>query len=359
MSGLGVVAIGRNEGERLRRCLKALEGLGLTVVYVDSGSTDGSVAAATETGAEVVALDMARPFTAARARNAGFERLLEVEPDVRYVQFLDGDCELAEGWIERARAVLDARPRAAVVFGLRRERFPARSIYNRIADIEWNVPIGQEAGDGEARSCGGDALIRAKALRAVGGYDPSVPVCEEPELCQRLRRAGWSIVRLDADMTWHDADMLHFRQWAKRVCRTGYGGLDFTRRFGQGADNPFRIQVRSARIWGLGWPLLFGVGTATAWALGGSLAGWLTAVVLAAILPAQAVRIAVKNRASAGSPRAALAYGALTVASKGIQLFGQALYLRDRLAGHHARRIEYKLAPGERRGAAVGPDGSP
>jgi GT2 family glycosyltransferase len=345
VTDVGVVAIGRNEGDRLRRCLDSLAGRGLTVVYVDSGSDDDSPALAEAAGAEVVALDMSRPFTAARARNAGFERLRAVAPGVRYVQFLDGDCEMDGGWLARAVGALEAHPRAAVAFGLRREQFPDRSVYNRIADIEWNVPIGRTSGDGgvvEAQSCGGDALMRVEALRAVGGYDPTVPVCEEPELCQRLRDAGWSVLRLDAGMTRHDADLLRFRQWAKRVCRTGYGGLDFTARFGRRADNPFRRQVNSARLWGLGWPLAFAGGTALAATLGGPVAGWSAAGLLLAVLPAQAIRIARKTRARAGSARAALAYGALTVVSKWVQLYGQALYLRDRLAGRHARLIEYK-----------------
>src|SRR5947207_307333 len=60
---LGVVVIGRNEGDRLRTCLSAVAGRNLPVVYVDSGSTDGSVATARGLGADVVALDLTTPFT--------------------------------------------------------------------------------------------------------------------------------------------------------------------------------------------------------------------------------------------------------------------------------------------------------
>jgi GT2 family glycosyltransferase len=341
---LGVVAIGRNEGERLRRCLDALAGVGATIVYVDSGSDDDSVAMARARGVEVVELDMSSPFSAARARNAGFERLSQVDPGVRFVQFLDGDCEVADGWLDRARAALEDRPRAAVVFGSRRERFPERSIYNRLADLEWDVPDADRAGDGTALACGGDAMIRAEAFRAVGGYNPTVPAGEEPELCQRLRGAGWSVVRLDADMTWHDSAMFRFRQWARRQVRTGYGALDFAIRFGQGVDHPFRRQIASARFWALGWPLgvvAVGLGAAR---LGGPIAGGSAVALLSLTLPAQMVRIAARNRSRAGSPRAALAYGVLTVVGKWFQMFGQLLYTRDRLAGRHARLIEYKLA---------------
>ena len=344
MSDVGIVAIGRNEGERLRRCLDALEGFGATIVYVDSGSTDESLAMARRRGVEVVELDMSVPFSAARARNAGFERLSQIDPGVRFVQFLDGDCEIADGWLERACASLEARPRAAVVFGRRCERFPEASIYNRLADFEWNGSSGRESDEEVVLACGGDALIRAEAFRIVGGYNPSVPAGEEPELCQRLRDAGWLVVRIHADMTWHDSAMHQFRQWAKRQVRTGYGGLDFSTRFGQAGTNPFQRQIRSARFWALGWPTGWIVSTLLATKLGGLVPGAVTAGLVGAILPLQMVRIALRSRSRAEGYRPALAYGVLTMIGKWYQVFGQGLFVRDRLAGRHARLIEYKLA---------------
>ncbi len=101
------VVIGRNEGARLVACLASLRGQVRRVVYVDSGSTDGSVAAAEAAGAEVVGLDMGRPFTAARARNAGLARL----EGAGFVQLVDGDCEVRQGWVAAALAALPRIPR--------------------------------------------------------------------------------------------------------------------------------------------------------------------------------------------------------------------------------------------------------
>ena len=185
MSQLGIVAIGRNEGERLRRCLASAVGPHRAVVYVDSGSSDGSVELARSMGAEVVELDLSLPFTAARARNAGFERLQQIDPEVEFVQVVDGDCEVAAGWLDRARAVLEERPDVAVVFGRRRERYRDQTVYNRLADLEWDIaPIG------EVKACGGDALIRVEAFRRVGGYNPSIIAAEDDELCLRIRGRG-------------------------------------------------------------------------------------------------------------------------------------------------------------------------
>ena len=165
MDRVGAVAIGRNEGRRLEACLRSLASRVRQLVYVDSGSTDGSPERARALGAQVVELDMSIPFTAARARNAGWTALAS---DLEYVMFVDGDCEVVDGFIDEAARTLDARQDVAVVCGRRRERHPERSIYNLVCDIEWDTPVG------EAEACGGDALMRLQAVRAVDGYDPEL-----------------------------------------------------------------------------------------------------------------------------------------------------------------------------------------
>ncbi|WP_435011787.1 glycosyltransferase family 2 protein (plasmid) [Tundrisphaera lichenicola] len=349
MNELGVVAIGRNEGERLRRCLRSLDGRGVAYVYVDSGSTDGSVDLARSMGAEVVELDMSRPFSAARARNAGFDRLKEVVPGLRFVMFLDGDCEVAEGWLERARQELEARPRAAVVCGRRREMFPEQSVYNRLADLEWDTPIG------ESIACGGDSVMRAEAFEAVGGFDPTAIAGEEPELCQRLRRDGWSIWRVDAEMTRHDLAMTRFRQWWRRNYRSGYNGLDILTRF-PGEDRLFVGELKRARTWGLGWPIavIFGelAGEVVGLVWGIPALGPLMAGLVALALPLQMARLAFKIRKRVDGPRTAIAYGVLTMIAKWANLAGQFGYILDRRRGRMARLIEYN-APAQGQGASA------
>jgi glycosyltransferase involved in cell wall biosynthesis len=121
---LGVVIIGRNEGERLLRCLLSVACDGRRLVYVDSGSTDGSVAAAQAVGAEVVNLDNRNGFTAARARNVGFRHLTALAPETEWVQFVDGDCEVQPSWWGAAQTLLRSRPDVVAVCGRRRERHP-------------------------------------------------------------------------------------------------------------------------------------------------------------------------------------------------------------------------------------------
>jgi glycosyltransferase involved in cell wall biosynthesis len=239
------VVIGRNEGARLVACLAALEGQVRGVVYVDSGSVDGSVQAAREAGARVVELAPDQPFTAARARNAGIATLDAPE----FVQVIDGDCALREGWIDAALAQMDAHPRTAVVCGRRRERHVDASIYNALIDAEWNTA------PGAALACGGDALIRMSALSEVGLYRDDLIAGEEPELCLRLRRAGWQIWRIDAEMTWHDADMHRFGQWWRRAMRAGHAFAEGHARFSTKQSPHWPREVWRIRFWGWGLPV--------------------------------------------------------------------------------------------------------
>lgn len=255
MSNLGVVAIGRNEGERLSRCLNSVIGRDVTLVYVDSGSADGSIELARSLGVEVVELDLSRPFSAARARNEGLDRLVSIDPNVRFVQFVDGDCEVVGDWLERASRVLDEQPDVAVVCGRRRERYPEQTIYNRLADLEWDSPVG------EAKACGGDALMRLAAVREVGGYNSAIIAAEDDEVCLRMRLRGWRVLRIDAEMTLHDMAMSRFQQWWKRSVRTGHAYAEGSSMYGRTPERHFVRQTRSTIFWGITAPIL-GLGLA-------------------------------------------------------------------------------------------------
>lgn len=321
---VGVVVIGRNEGERLKLCLGSLVGIAGKAVYVDSGSTDESVEMARAMSVDVVELDMRVPFNAARARNEGFRRLRELVPDLAYVQFVDGDCEIVAGWIERAAAWLDQHSGVAVACGRRRERHPERSVYNLLCDVEWDTPVG------ESRACGGDALMRAGAFESVKGYRDDLIAGEEPELCVRLRAAGWRVWRLDAEMTLHDAAMTRFGQWWKRALRSGYAAA-------QGADlhgaPPERHCVgvsRSMWFWGLGIPVAVSAST-LAWG------SWALALLL--VYPLQVVRLAAR---STGTARENWWYAAFLVLGKFPEMLGQMKFLLHRYIGGKPYLIEYK-----------------
>ena len=322
--GLGIVVIGRNEGERLRVCLESLQGRGHAVVYVDSGSSDGSVDLATALGASVVALDTRRPFSAARARNEGVRRLESVVPNATWVQFVDGDCEVFPGWTTTARQFLGAHPEVAAVCGRLRERHPERSVDNRLGAIEWDTPVG------EARACGGIAMLRLEAFRQVGGFRDELVAGEEPELCVRLRARGWRVWRVDADMAWHDAAMTRLGQWWRRTVRAGFAYAEGVRLHGAPPERHWVREWRSAWLWGAVLPLAIAVAAV--------IAG--PAVLCAfAIYPLQVLRLGWRLR---GLERGRWARAFFLVAGKFPEALGQAKSWLQHRRRQQAVLIEYK-----------------
>jgi GT2 family glycosyltransferase len=327
MNHLGVVIIGRNEGERLRRCLASAVGRGLPVVYVDSHSTDGSVALALAMRADVVELDMSRPFSMGRGRNAGWARLQEIDSNVRFVQFVDGDCELVPGWLERALEVIESKPHVAVVCGRRRERFPEQSIYNRLADMEWDSPVG------EAKYCGGDAMIRVEALRQVGGYNPALIAGEEPDLCVRLRQHEWIVLRIDSEMTLHDIAITRFNQWWKRCERCGFAFAEGVAMHGRPPERHWVHELRSTVLWGIVMPLLI---LGLAWPTSGA------SLLLGLAYPLQAFRIA-RRFQKLGMPASnARLWGWGCTLCRWPNALGVLRYWFSQLSGRHQTLIEYK-----------------
>lgn len=333
---IGVVIIGRNEGERLKRCLRSLVDRTGPIVYVDSGSSDGSVAFARSLGVDVVDLDMDKPFTMARGRNVGFARLIECEPKLRYVQFVDGDCEVVEGWIEKARLVLEDRDDVWVVCGRRRERFPEASVYNRLIDIEWDSPLGEVA------SCGGDALMRIEAIQKTGGFNETMIGGEEPELCVRIRMAGGKILRINEDMTLHDSAITRFGQWWKRARRAGFA-------YAHGAalqgHTPMRHKVRNVRsvlIWALVFPAIavIGIVLAIAW----SQIAWVIVGGVVAINLFWLARAYGRARMGPLNGREALVSACLAWICKFSEFRGMLDYCFSRLSSRGPRLIEYKSA---------------
>lgn len=324
---VGVVVIGRNEGERLKRCIASVQSPGARVVYVDSASTDGSAVWARAQGVEVVALEMDRPFTAARARNAGVQRLLARWPGLAFVQFVDGDCEMDPGWMAAAAQFLRDRPEVVVVSGRLRERHPEHSVYNRLCDAEWDAP----AGPGTA--CGGIALMRLDAFAAAGGFREDLISGEEPELCVRLRAAGGRVWRLALPMALHDAAMLRFAQWWKRTVRGGHGYAEGSAMHGALPERHYVTETRRALLWGAALPVaavVLALLLHTAW----------LALLLA--YPLQWLRLAWRERAAGRAGRAGLERALFLVLARFPEAQGVLTFGLNRLRRRRAALMEYK-----------------
>jgi glycosyltransferase involved in cell wall biosynthesis len=227
---VSVVVIGRNEGERLTRCLQSVhagdwDSLSWELIYVDSHSVDDSKQRAGRQGAQVLSLgDM--PPCAAAGRNIGW-RAARGE----LVLFLDGDTLLEPGFVRHALAVLRAQAPVVAVWGHRRELNPAQSIYTRVLDLDWVFAPGR------VEYFGGDVLVRRQALEAAGGFDDRLVAGEEPELCRRLRAQGGHIEHVDVPMTRHDLAITSLSAWWRRAERAGLAYAQVSSRFA-GTDDP-------------------------------------------------------------------------------------------------------------------------
>ena len=224
----------------------------------------------------------------------------------------------------------------------RRELYPEHSIYNRLCDIEWNTPVGL------VKACGGDALMRVAAFEEVQGFNEALIAGEEPELCLRFRNQQWNILRIDCEMTRHDANILTFSAWWKRNIRGGYGALDVVERLKDQvpkSDIPFAGMTSSA----ITWTRNVSIAALLLMLIGSLLAGIVGAIIglLASggIVLLQALRIARGIRPRAASTADALCYGVFTMLAKWAQAWGQHRYRRDRKSNRAAKLIEYKTNP--------------
>lgn len=316
-----VVIIGRNEGKRLESCIKSVLAAGARqVVYVDSQSSDGSVDLAVEYGVSVVKLGNEKPLSAARARNAGVASLMESGADIDYIHFIDGDCELDTKWLARAITALNTLNDVAVVCGRLREKYCEQTLYNKLCDMSWYLPVG------EINSCGGIATIRVSAFLENKGFNEKLIAGEEPEFYRRLRLAGNKILSLKDNMGTHDAAMTSYSEWWTRSVRTGFSYAN-AKEWGWRNN-----QRRSLVIWGGLYPLLLVVSYFINPAI---------TLVGLALFPIQICRIFLKLKIPY-SKKEKLLFASFCMLDKIPEFLGFLKYQYAKITGNDHEIIEYK-----------------
>lgn len=326
---LSVVVIGRNEGDRLATCLDSIAKIrGIEVneiIYVDSASTDGSPELAAQYGATVIVVRPEKP-TAALGRNAGW-RLAESD----LVLFLDGDTVLHSEFPRKACDALSGDPSIAAVWGHRREIHPEASIFNRLLDLDWMYK------PGFTEFCGGDVMMRRKALLETGGFDEGLIAGEEPELCRRLRARGYAICHIDCPMTGHDLQITHWSQYWKRATRAGHAYAEVSARYRSSDDPSWAAERKNNIIRGSFWPFLLVVAGLLSIRVGLLPLGLLLALLLLA-----SVRSAWKARWKGSSAWILLLYGIHSHIQHIPILIGQLQYEISKRRGTSRKLIEYK-----------------
>jgi cellulose synthase/poly-beta-1,6-N-acetylglucosamine synthase-like glycosyltransferase len=327
---LSVVIIGRNEAPRLARCLQSVQQMTpgpwqLEILYVDSGSTDNSLALAQAHSVRSLALHPERP-TAAIGRNAGWRAA-----GGDFILFLDGDTLLHPNFVLNALPSF-ADTSIACVWGHRRELHPQRSLYNRVLDLDWIYA------PGFTPFCGGDALFRRSTLEDVGGFDETLIAGEEPELCRRITASGQRILHIDQPMTLHDLAITRFSQYWKRATRAGHAYAEVSSRFAN-TPNPFWThEVRRNRSRALLFLILFFVSFLASL----SLHSVLPALAAAALFAALVVRTAWKARWKSPRPLTLLLYAIHSHLQQIPIAYGQATFYQNRHHGRRVNLVEYK-----------------
>jgi len=327
---IGAVIIGRNEGERLRRCIESVCAQVKHVVYVDSGSTDGSVELAEEAGVYTVALTQG-PFTAASGRQVGLDYLLARLPDLQYVQFVDGDCIVDLTWLDKALSRVEGESRIGAVCGRRHEERCDQSLYSRLTDADWQMPAGEVDAIG-----GGDALIAVRAVQDIGGWPVDMIAGEDLVLSFRLIDSGWKIIRLPDDMVWHDVAISRFSQYWQRAVRTGHAYVESALLCRGGPNCRWARRTVGIIVYGTVLPLLGATAIVVYWPV---------AAVVALIYAQLLGRLAIA-RVRAGDPvSASLAYACVQIVCKVGAAIGVLKFLVARTVGRRNKLIEYKSSP--------------
>lgn len=319
---VGVVIIGRNEGERLLLCLESVLAAKVPCVYVDSQSKDDSVNEAKQLGVTTVVLDTSSPINASRARNTGFQALIKHNPELEFVHFIDADCELDESWLEHAVSELASLKEVAIVCGRLREKYRTESVYMRLCDIDWFIT------PGEVDRCGGIFTIRKKVFENMSGFDVSLIAGADPELCFRIHNKGWKIVVLASEMGTHDSDMRYFKQWWNRCVKVGFG-------YANGAKwGGWKRQYLSSLIWGAILPFIIVVGGLSFSKLFAFLLG---------LYPLQVLKVYMsKLNIGSDSKYDKFLYALFCVLAKFPEAMGIFMFLISRVKGAQQEIIEYK-----------------
>ena len=350
------VAIGRNEGERLARCITSIRAANQTteieisaIFYVDSNSSDGSPERARQAGAQVILLQDGQ-MTAARGRNTGWRAAQSLNPD--YILFLDGDTILHPDFPVRAWEYLNQNPQIAAVFGQRRETGENQSLYTRVLNLDWICLPGAHT------FFGGDVLIRFRALQQTGGFDDTLIAGEEPDLCRRLRELGWQIEHLSIPMTGHDLAIYRFSQYWRRLLRAGYAFAQVSARFRSTGDPFWSAESRRNRLRGIFWAtslllvLLAALGAALLpanrlgpFATHRALAATLPPFLWLAFLFVLALRTALRYRWKSDSALTLALYGLHSHLQQIPVALGQLFWWLDHRADRSRGLMEYKDIP--------------
>lgn len=184
-----------NEEKNIDKCLRSIKKLDIPkdqyeVIVVDNGSTDKTVEIAESFGAQVftkpkINISSLRNFGTSIARGDIFA-------------FIDADCVLDRYWLTEALKELEIEEIGATGSNCRLKgngtwiskawEFNKRSKLQR-CDVDWI----QSA----------NLIIKRKCFEDVGGFDDRLSVCEDSDICYRIKDKGYTIISNPAICSYH------------------------------------------------------------------------------------------------------------------------------------------------------------
>lgn len=199
MAELSVVLISKNQEWNIARLvesvLKETAHLSCTeIILVDSASKDHTTKIAAQYPIKVLKLHSNQHLSASAGRCVGSRHTTG-----SLVLFLDGDMEICKGWLDQALGIMHTHPDVAVVCGIVIDCpiTPPNSTDKPVLTMQTDADVLAVSHGG------GAALYRRSVLDQVGTFNPYLYSDEEPELCLRIRHAGYRILRLSHPIVFH------------------------------------------------------------------------------------------------------------------------------------------------------------
>lgn len=217
----------RNNASGLERLLSALRGH--KVIVVDDGS-DVAVTVPPSGGCRcdvtIVRHDVARGPAA--ARNSGMRAAT-----TEFLAFLDSDVVPRNGWLEVMLGHF-SDPAVALVAPRIVALDPESNELARYEHSRSSLDLGRREAAVRARGMvsyvpSAAMLVRREVLLDEGGFDETMDVAEDVDLCWRLERAGWRLRYEPAAQVAHD-HRVSFGQWFGRKLFYGTGAAPLAER---------------------------------------------------------------------------------------------------------------------------------
>lgn len=182
------------------------------VVFVDNGSTDGSIAFVKENypRAEIIALDKNYGFSV--ANNMAMRKALEAGAE--YIALLNNDTKAATNWLAEMASVMGSDPGIGICASKM-----LRMDEPRVLDSTGHIFIDgiiYDRGGGEpdkgqyddkfdvAGACAGACLYRGRMLETIGFFDEGFgSYYEDAELSWRAYNSGWKAKYVPAAVVYH------------------------------------------------------------------------------------------------------------------------------------------------------------